>query len=105
MSDPNLQLEDREREGWTYGVVDGAPRGVSLDKPQGAPKLVLLGEKRRTPRGEPFDEHQGESSVHPQGDPKESNWKAPTDCTGLEGNRADKNSIATSVFTACVFHR
>ena len=37
--------------------------------------------------------------VHPQGDPKESNWEAPTDRTGLEGNRADMNSIATSVVT------
>ena len=41
--------------------------------------------------------------VHPQGDPKKSNWEAPTDRTGLEGNRADMNSIATSVFTTCVF--
>jgi hypothetical protein len=41
--------------------------------------------------------------VHPQGDPKKSNWEAPTDRTGLEGNRADKNSIATGVFTKCVF--
>jgi hypothetical protein len=105
MSNPSLQLEDREREGWTYGVVDGVPRGVSLDKPQGASKPVLLGEEGRTSREEPFDEHQGESSVHPQGDPTESNWGAPTDRTGLEGNRAEMNSIATRVFTTCVFHR
>ena len=84
--------------------MDGEPRGVSSDKPQGASKPVLFGEEGRTSREEPFDEHQGESLVHPQGDPKKSNW-APTDRTGLEGNRAEMNSIATSVFTTCVFHR
>ena len=103
MSNPSLQLEDREREGGTYEVVDREPRGVSLDKPQGASKPVLLGEEGRTSREEPFDEHPGESLVHPPGDPKNSNWEAPTDRTGLEGNRADMNSIATSVFTTCVF--
>ena len=42
---------------------------------------------------------QDESLVQPQGEPRESNRGVPTDHIGWEGNLADANSIATSVFT------
>ena len=53
----------------------------------------------RTSREELLDEPQGKSLVPPQGDPRESKGEVPTNHRGREGNLADEDSIATSVFT------
>ena len=118
----------REQGRTSREVLPDEPQGKSLVSPQGEPResngvvptdhsgwVGNLADKDSMDASVFTDEPQGESLVQPQGAPRESNGEVSTDLTleagfhsesafemlqllGWEGNPADVNSIATSVF-------